>query len=116
MTPTDTDNRLNIPLSLEGLTSYFHSFKPTLAQYEAAVEGENLFHLMDGDLEWDPHSDSYAKQEEAMMDDDGELRLPRTSKKSRQILRMAIDQEIMFDAFANALVDNRLIANIRSTL
>jgi len=113
--PRTDDDRLCIPLSLEGVTSYFHSFKPTSEQYEAAAEGIDLLHLTDGDLEWDPHSSEFARQEEAMMGDDGSVREPYVkSKKSRAILRLAIDQEIMLDEFMESLNDNRFINNIRS--
>ena len=42
--PLDNDgNVLTIPLSLDGVTSYFPTFKPSLEEYEAAEEGEICF-------------------------------------------------------------------------
>jgi len=110
----EDDECLIVPLSLEGVTSYFHTFKPTAEQYEAAEEGIDLFHLTDQDLEWEPHSDRFAQQETAMLDDSGWLS-PSTTKVSRQILRVHVEQEIMFDDFANALANNRCMSAIRSS-
>jgi hypothetical protein len=108
------DDRVIIPLSLEGVTSYFPTFKPSKEQYETAEEGIDLFHLTDGDLEWDPHDTRFADQEAAMLDDNGQIQ-PKAHTSSRQIMRAHVQQELMFDDFANTLADNRIISTIRSS-
>ena len=122
--PTETDHailvnrsqedRMIIPLSLEGVTSYFPTFKPSKEQYEAAEEGIDLLYLTDGDLEWDPHDGRFAEQEAAMLDDNGQIQ-PKARTASRQIMRAHVQQERMFDDFANALADARVISTIRSS-
>ena len=81
--PTDEDHailitkgdheRLTIPLSLEGVTSYFQSFKPSAEQYKAATEGVDCLHLTYRDPEWDPHDIEFSRQEDAMVGSDGML-------------------------------------------
>ena len=62
--------RLTIPLSLEGVTSYFPTRKPTREEYERAC---TQFELTSEVPEWNPHTNLFSDQEEALVDDSGML-------------------------------------------
>ena len=64
------DVRLTIPLSLKGVTSYFPTRKPTMEEYERAG---TQFELTSEALEWNPHTNLFSDQEEALVDDSGML-------------------------------------------
>jgi hypothetical protein len=51
--PIKDDESFVIPLMLDGVTSYFPTFKPTKEQYETAQEGDNMFVLTYDSPEWD---------------------------------------------------------------
>ncbi len=59
-----------IPLSLKGVTSYFPTRKPTLDEYNNC----RCIEISYESPEWNPHSQSFARQEEAMTDGSGLLR------------------------------------------
>ena len=64
------DVRLTIPLSLKGVTSYFPTRKPTREEYEKA---STRFELTSEAPEWNPHTNLFSDQEEALVDDSGML-------------------------------------------
>jgi hypothetical protein len=71
--PTEEDNALTfpetgfrIPLSLWGVCSYFQTTKPTK---DDLVEPEEVYMLTP--IRWNPHIDAYVKNEEALMDWEG---------------------------------------------
>jgi hypothetical protein len=63
------DDDFRIPLSLWGVFSYFPTSKPTTQILE---DCEDLFLLTPGG-QWNPHSDAYAKNEENMLDWEGNM-------------------------------------------
>ena len=60
-----------IPLSLRGVFSYFSTSRPTLLQLQKC---EKVYLLTPA--EWNPHCDSYARNEAAMLDCNGEMAMP----------------------------------------
>jgi hypothetical protein len=54
-------------LSLNGVTSYFPTHKPTLQEYDKCQQIEMTYKT----LEWNPHSLSFMRQEDAMTDSFG---------------------------------------------
>ena len=72
---------LRIPLSLNGTFSYFPTSKPSV---EELVEPEEVYMLTP--TTWNPHSDVYARNEEAMLDWEGNMK----PKKDREF-RIVID-------------------------
>ena len=86
--PTEADHAitfpetgLRIPLSLWGTFSYFPTTMPTP---EELMDPENVQSLTP--TTWNPHSDVYARNEESMLDWEGNLKPP----KDRE-LRMVLD-------------------------
>ena len=63
------DSKLRIPLMLWGIFSYFSSRAPTEDEWQ---ECEHVFLTPDGP-NWDPHSDVYARNEENMLDWEGNM-------------------------------------------
>ena len=64
ITPVDEmDNYFIIPLLLSGVTSYFPSRKPTIQEYELAEREGRSYDLTYDSPEWDPHEDTFYKQE-----------------------------------------------------
>jgi hypothetical protein len=59
---------------LDGVTSYFPTFKQTKEQYETAQEGDNMFVLTYDSSEWDPHKKWFSEQENSMVDSRGLVR------------------------------------------
>ena len=69
--PREEEDDYVIPLSLDGVTSYFDTWKPTKEQYEEAeIKLDLTYELPD----WDPTTDSFAEQEAAMTDSAGGVR------------------------------------------
>jgi len=62
----DGDDELTMHQSLEGVSSGFESIKPTVQQFESAMEGVDLHSLTDQDVEWDPSTDDFSKREESV--------------------------------------------------
>ena len=60
----------NTPLSLKGVTSYFPTRKPTREEYKRA---STRFELTSEAPEWNPHTNLFSDQEEALVDDSGML-------------------------------------------
>lgn len=86
------DQDLRIPLSLWGIFSYFPSRKPC----EQDQLDDNILFITPDGPEWNPHSDSYARNEESFLDWRGMIIEP----KVRQ--RLIID-EFNVDAFEASL-------------
>jgi len=65
--PNEGDNcNLSIPLSLKGVTSFFHTRKPSLIEYEMAEAKGRSYDLTYDSPDWDPHSPTFTEQEEAV--------------------------------------------------
>ena len=112
--PIDNDDSLVIPLSLDGVTSYFPTFKPAAEEFESANEGDDLFELTYAEPEWDPHDADYARQEDAMIDPDGQVR-ERPVRRPHRICPITSTEEQPDDDFVAALKSNRRITTIRSS-
>jgi hypothetical protein len=72
-----------IPLSLWGVISYFRTTKPAK---DDLVEPDEVYLLTP--TRWIPHTDAYAKNEEAIMDDEGNVKPP-----SEREVRIVLDDE-----------------------
>ena len=84
--------RLTIPLSLKGVTSYFPTRKPTREEYERA---STRFELTSEAPEWNPHTNLFSDQEEALVDDSGMLLDYTQPERERTLLPiMTYKQEI----------------------
>ena len=83
------DVRLTIPLSLKGLTSYFPTRKPTMEEYKRA---STRFELTSEAPEWNPHTNLFSDQEEALVDDSGMYAQPECERTL--VLIMTYEQEI----------------------
>lgn len=75
--PTERDHsiwfpneQVRIPLSLWDIFSYFPTRKLTVTEVE---EAEDVFVLTPEGRKWNPHSDSYARNEESMLDWEGNM-------------------------------------------
>ena len=86
------DVRLTIPLSLKGVTSYFPTRKPTREEYKRA---STRFELTSEVPEWNPHTNLFSDQEEALVDDSGMLLDYAQPERERTLLPiMTYKQEI----------------------
>ena len=117
------DEPLVIPLSLDGVTSYLPTFKPTKEQYEAATEGVDLHVLTYDSPDWDPHDQDFAERERNMLDHRGHVheRRPRRPQRicafeSTEAQRGGLQHETPADDFGIALTANRMVSKIRSSL
>ena len=63
---------LVIPLSINGVTSYFPTRKPTVQEWENADDDHRL-DLTSESPEWDPQTDRFEKAEEAVVDAQGNV-------------------------------------------
>ena len=71
-----------IPLSIRGIVSLFPTRKPTAKEYENA---DRIYALTQDEPEWDPTTNSYAMQEEAMMNSHGNIAQPRHNMRLCEI-------------------------------
>ena len=90
---TFPDTGFRIPLSLWGTFSYFPTSKPTVSDLEDPAE----VHLLTPTT-WNPHSDVYAKNEESMLDWEGNMK----PVKDREV-RVVLDDVPVDEALASAL-------------
>ena len=81
------ETNFRIPLSLWGIFSYFPTRTPTNDQIESC---DDVYLLTPNGI-WNPHSDAYAKNEENMLDWEGEM----VEKKHRKrILLSEIEEDV----------------------
>ena len=76
-TVEDDQDDLVIPLSLNGVVSYFPCRRPSREEWEQSGDSQRI-DMTSEDLEWDPKSLDFAQQEEEMLGANGRLREPRT--------------------------------------
>jgi hypothetical protein len=101
-----------MPLSLEGVTRYFPTFKPTAQQYENAVEGVNLHFLTYDNPEWNPHSLYFATRENNTTDWRGNLYDNKIDLPHR-IMPIYTCCEPNEDDFLIALENNSMLSKIQ---
>ena len=82
-----TGDELIIPLSLQGVTSYFPCRKVTAQEYENA---EERYELTYRDPEWDPSDPTYERQETSMVDHRGQV-IPKVPVKVFHIACAAVE-------------------------
>ena len=82
------DADLRIPLKLNGIFSYFHSRAPNNDE----IRGLDPLFLTPDSASWDPYSDHYSKNEDAMLDWEGNIMEPRFRKK--QMLELHEPEEL----------------------
>jgi hypothetical protein len=116
LTPTDDHHCVNIPrngdadglkipLSLHGVTSYFTTRKPTRQEYEQS-DLDLRIDMTYESPEWDPSDERFAKAEQAMANDDGQL-YEVAAKPSRLILSaLTSSHEVRPEAFSRAMQHN----------
>ena len=80
------EDGFRIPLSLWGVFSYFPSRKPTR---DEMLEAENVYLLTP--TVWNPHSDAYANNEEAMVDSDGNIR--ESKDRTKELILAEVDED-----------------------
>ena len=66
----DGGDPLLIPMSLNGVISYFPTYKPSMKQFETC----RRFELTSDLPEWDPHDPSFARQEDGIIDSSGHIK------------------------------------------
>jgi hypothetical protein len=86
---TFPETGFRIPLSLWGVFSYFPTTKPT---ENDLVEPDEVYVLTP--TRWNPHTDAYAKNEEAIMDWEGNVKPPR-DREIRIVLDDVPEDEAM---------------------
>jgi len=62
--PSGNGEDYSIPLSLNGVTSYFPTRKPTQAEYDKAEDEGSTVDLTYDSPEWEPHSETFSNQED----------------------------------------------------
>jgi hypothetical protein len=75
------DFDLKIPLALWGIFSYFPTSAPTTAQLDACDD----VYLLTPNGDWNPHSDAYSRNEENMLDWEGNI----VEKQDRKQIMLA---------------------------
>jgi hypothetical protein len=105
-----TRDQYLIPLSLEGVTSYFPTRKPNVVDYES--ETNSKYELTFESPEWDPHLTQFAEQEAAFTDSSGQLREPGDKTGMRNFFVSSVSRNPLTgdqsDGFLNALCMNAL--------
>ena len=97
------DADVRIPLKLNGIFSYFHSRAPTNDE----IEGSNPLFLTPDSTTWDPYSTHYEKNEESMMDWEGNIMESRYRKK--QLVEMPEFEDVTVSVQAyEACVDSAI--------
>ena len=71
------DESLRIPLQLNGIFSYFHSRMPTSQEIDECTK----IIITPDSTDWDPHNESYALNEESMLDWHGNMMESRYRKR-----------------------------------
>ena len=61
---------LRIPLRIQGVITYFHTHKPTKDEFESC---DNRIEMTADSPDWDPSTNRFQEQEDAMLDDYGRL-------------------------------------------
>ena len=61
---------LRIPLRILGVTTYFHTHKPMRDEFESC---DNRINMTADSPDWDPSTNRFQEQEDAMLDDYGRL-------------------------------------------
>ena len=117
---TNDADRIVIPLLLHGVTSYFPTRKPTVAEYEK--EYATTFELTFETPEWDPHSVDFSNQEDNWTDSSGLIREPgdKSGAENRFFNSSAShtlphSQSNLDDAFLSALLMNVNISGVKSS-
>ena len=69
--PHDDDGiTLRIPLRIQGFIAYFHTHKPTKDEFESC---DNKIEMTADSSDWDPSTNRFQEQEDAMLDGYGRL-------------------------------------------
>ena len=89
---TFTETGFRIPLSLWGTFSFFPTSKPTKAELDDPTD---VYLLTPS--RWNPHTDAYAKNEESMLDWEGNMK-PLKERAVRVVLDEIPDDEAMVSA------------------
>lgn len=106
--------KLNIPLSLHGIMSFFPGRKPTVEEYRR-VPAERHIDLTDEDITWEPRSDEFATREIAFADGRKINRIQKTDDVERSIRATwcEVEQEIPEHQFGLALEQARMVSAVK---
>ena len=95
LNPTEEDHclildhsRVKIPLKLDGITSFFHTRKPRMDEYQQAMASDQIIDLNVNESDWNPQDHQFAQDEENMLDFEGKMINPKYRK------RMLLDNNI----------------------
>ena len=111
---------LRIPLKLSGIFSYFNHRLPDLKE----IDNLQVLFLTPDSATWDPHSSHYADDEEAFLDDSGQM-IFRPRKKARFLIENEdeVDNTSVYTVTAKtvqlpsyAQIDDAINANIASAV
>ena len=110
------DSSLIIPLLCHGVVSYIPTYTPTLEEFEShAVEDVNCFTLTAESPEWDPHSETFAEQEDSCLEHID--RCYTHPSRPRSIFALQSDNlEVHFDDLFASLDAHRLVSQVTSGL
>jgi hypothetical protein len=86
---TFPDDNLRIPLQLWGIFSFFHTRIPTL---DEITHAEPIF-LTPDSHNWDPYSEHFAKNEDSMLDYDGNMRSKRQRNTHVLDANLTVDKD-----------------------
>ena len=83
--PIDKSNMLYLPLSISGVTSYFHCHKSTTSEFDDE-ESHHRIELTAEEPLWDPGSDNYSYSEDRMVDFMGRIVCCDPAARGQQIV------------------------------
>ena len=113
----DGERDYTIPLSLQGVTSFFPTRKPTKPEFDSS---ESVFEMTYAEPEWDPHSNTFEEQEKNMMDVNGRVRDRMQGRNPIKLMTVSSNEELAgnYQArfFGRCLTANRTIGSVQSSI
>lgn len=97
------ESGFRIPLSLWGVFSYFPTSKPSK---DDLVEPTDVYLLTP--TQWNPHSDSYARNEASMLDWEGNMTMKK-DREARVVIDDLPDDEVMVSSMMVSRLENDAI-------
>ena len=119
LNPTEEDHclildegRIRIPLKLDGTTSYFHSRKPKLDEYQQAMAADQIIDLNVNESEWNPQDYRFSQDEANMLDFEGKMIEPQY--RTRYLLDERTDDELQYQMSKVNVIheDDHLVAKV----
>ena len=105
---------VRIPLQLVGITSYFSSRIPTADEVTKAVDIDSYFDLNTDEPIWNPHNVAFARNEETMLDFEGNMVLPEV--RNRNLFEPGeVDDTIRVDSLSEEVNVSALELEVSAT-